>query len=599
MAAIENLEIIVDIQIAEAIEDLEELQDELRKLAAQISKVDARGAEGIDINTRVDDISDDLAAMKAKIEAYEASESIDIPMNVHDRSFDEILGRSGRGLPGLTGAFQDDMLAAFARSAGDMDFGGFNVPRGQGISSGGDRSLRRRFSRLASSIDDAIENLTDFDLRMSDLHNAMARLVPLLLVFLGVIPTAVAALASLAAAAITAAGALVAIGGLGLLGAAGGRGQRPSMEDLQEQLTQIVDAFWEAFAPLAQALAPVFEDALDGLEMFFEAIAAEGDALMGLVDEMRAFGGFVTDFFPGFLRTLSGTLEALEPIFSRIGQFIDDEFRGIMRDLVRVTLEAAPALGRLSRQIGAMLMTLAEMGVGFTRVATVILSVVGVVGSVLRLLGLTNEQIGLITGSLLAFASAVLLSRTALISLATSGIKTAVAGIYSFWIGLMQANSALTFLSGTTIVSAITSFGSFVASVLTGSASLSTLTVSALSATGAVAALMTVLTLGAAVAVAGVALSIASNFFTMADGIDSATSSLKEFDRVAGRTEGTDFNPYGGDDPAGTRSGASGSVSGGNGGGTTINYESNNDTGDDRSNLDKTVWRANRTTGDT
>jgi hypothetical protein len=594
MAAIENLEIIVDIQIAEAIEDLEQLQDELQKVAAQISKVDARGSEGIDINTRVDDITDDLAAMKTKIEAFETSERIDIPMHVHDAGLPGFMGRS---VPEVTGTFQDDMLAAFARSAGDLDFGGFNVPRGRG--GGGEEMGRGRFRRLLSSISDTIGNLTEFDIRMSDIHNTLARLVPLLLVFLGVIPTAVAALASLAAAAITAAGALLAIGGLGLLGAAGARGERPSMEQLQEQLSQIVDSFWEAFAPLAEALAPVFEDALDGLAMFFEAIAAEGDALMTLVDEMRAFGSFVMGFFPGFLRTLSGTLEALEPIFSRIGQFIDDEFRGIMRNLIRVTLEAAPALGELAMQLGSVLMTLSEMGIGFARVASATLELLHVGRVLLNVLGLTDAQLGAVIGSLLVFATALALANARVIQLAAAGILYGIRALQAFIFNVWLGTQSLGVFSGTALVGAVKALIGFTASIIQSILALAGFEISAYKAAAAAATFWSVVTLGAAIPLLAVIGSMTFGFLNLADKIDNATSSLKEFDRVAGRTEGTDFNPYSGDDPAGTRSGASGSVSSGSGGGTTINYESNNDTGDDQSNLDKTVWRANRTTGDT
>lgn len=596
MAAIENLEIIVEIDIAEAISKLERLQEELQDVAEEISAVDARGTEGIDINTTVDDLDAELARLQAEIEAFEAASSIDIDTDV-DRSLLDLAGADlDFGGFGGGGPPFDDFLTGMAGA--DMDFGGFNVPRGRGISRGdGMVSLRRRLRRLRDKFRDLTESVRNFDLRMTDIHNALARLVPLLLLFIGVIPTAVAALTALATAAITAAGALAAIGGLGLMGAAAGRGEMPSGEDIQEELSEIRDMFFEAFAPLAEALAPVFEDAMDGLERFFEAIAAEGDALMGLVDEMRAFGGFVMEFFPGFLRTLSATLEALAPIFGQIGSFIQDNFQNIMRDLVRITLEAAPALGKLARQIGSLLMTLAEMGVGFAIVSTVVLDVLGLIGDLFRALGLTNEQIGLIIASILAFASAILLARTAVIKFAAGAIKSAIVSTYQFWVALLSANSALSYLAGTSIVQAVLGFKSFVASVLTGSVSLQTLTASALSATGAVAALMTVLTLGAAVAVAGVALSIASNFFTMADSIDQATSSLEDFNRVAGRTEGTDFNPYGGDDPAGTRGGASGTVSSGQSGGTTINYESSGDPNEDASNLDKTAWRANRTTG--
>lgn len=592
MAAIENLEIIVEVDISSALAALSDLKQELREVSAAISQVDARGAEGIDIDTDVHDVERELAMARAKIEAFEQGTSVDIPMHVHDRGFEEILGRAGASsVPELTGRWQDDMLAAFADAA-PMDFGGFNRPRGRGID---DRSrIMRRLTRMSGKIREAVGEMTDFNLRMSDMHNALASVVPLLIVFIGVIPTAVAAIAALATAAITAAGALVAIGGLGLLGAAGG-GRRPSMEDLQNELSEVVDDAWEAFAPLANRLSSVFDSAMDGLERFFNAIVAEDDALMTLVDDLEAFGGWFTEFFPKMLRGMSATLEALAPVFGGMAEFLNQST--MMRDLTRITLEAADALGTLTIQLGRMLLTLAEMGVGFTVVTTKILAFVGLINDVFIALGWTNEQLGMVIGSLLTLASAIALANTRLFAFALQAAKSAIVALYSFWVGLINANSAMTYLSATAIGNAIKSLGSFVIAVLTGSTSLYTLATSALTATGAVAALMTVITLGAAVALAGIAMSIASNFFTMADGIDSATSSMKDFNRVAGKTSGTGFNPYGGDRPAGAGDGRGTGTSGsGRSGGTTINYESTGDDTKDKSNLDKTVWRANRTT---
>lgn len=597
MAPVENLEIIVDVNIAEAIEDLEKLKDELNEVALQIERVDKKGTEGISINTRVDEIDDDLAKLRAKIEAFESTTDLDIDTDTQS-AFPSTLSSRAVSAGNIGGGGGMPPIAEFAEMLSDGDVPNVNlIEQRRGGGDGGRRGLVRRLRNLKSSIGDTLGNMSEFDLRMTDMHNALATLVPMLIVFIGVVPTAYAALATLAAAAFTAAGALAAIGGLGLLGAAGG-GQRPSMENIQEELSEVVDMFWEAFAPLAEALAPVFEDALDGLERFFEAIAAEGDALMTLVDEMRAFGGFVMDFFPSMLRTLSATLEALAPLFAAMGDFLGDEFQSIMRDLVRVTLEAAPVLAQLAMEIGNMLMALSELGVGFAQVALIAVKFIGLIADLFALFGIGREQLGFLIGATLMFASAVALANTALIKFAASGLKTAIVGIYNFWAGIIASQGALSIFSTTTLVQAIKSLGSFVVSVLTGSASLMALASSALTATGAVAALMTILTLGAAIALVGVATSIATSFFTMADGIDQATSSLKEFDRVAGRTEGTDFNPYEGDVPAGARSG-SGASRAGSGGGVTINYESQNDTGDDQSNLDKTAWRASRTTGDT
>lgn len=594
MAAIENLEILVEVDISEALTSLQKLQDELEELGDQISRVDKRGSEGIDIRTDLDDITDDLAATRAKMEAFERTASVDIPMEAHVAG----LGHptmTGLSTPELTGRFQDDMLAGFTEA--DLDFGGFNIPRGEGIG-GGRRGSRigRMLRNLGSEISDTLSGMTDFRLRMSDMHNAMATMVPILLVFLGVIPTAVAAMASLAAAAFTAAGALLAIGGLGLLGAAGG-GDRPSMEEIQSELSEITDMFWEAFAPLARSMAPIFERGLDGLNRFFEAIAAEGDALMSLVDEIQGFGGFIMGFFPSMLRTLSATLEALAPIFNRIGGFIQDNFQPIMRDLVQVTLESAPALGKLLERLGSAAMRLAEIGKGFAIVASAILRFLGWMGMLIDFLGISNQQIGLVIGSLLTFATAVSLANTRLIQLAVGGIMTAARAMGAFAFNVWLGNRSLTVFGTTAIANAIKGLISLSASLIQSAFAFLGLEISAYKAAAAAATFWSVVSLGLAIPLLSAIGSMTAGFLGLADGITNATDSLKEFDRVAGRTSGTELNPYAPNSGTGQR--GSQVRSSGSQGGTTINYESSGDPERDQSNLDKALFRANRTTGDT
>jgi len=121
---------------------------------------------------------------------------------------------------------------------------------------------------------------------------------------------------------------------------------------------------------------------------------------------------------------------------------------------------------------------------------------------------------------------------------------------------------------------------------------------SAFTATGALAALMTVASLGVLAGLAAVALGVASNFLGVADSIDAATNSMRDFNRVSGRTSGGGFNPYGGAPESGAASaGSTTGVGGGGSGGATINVESSGKREEDKSRTQKMQWYQGRTSG--
>jgi len=419
--------------------------------------------------------------------------------------------------------------------------------------------------------------------------------VPLLLVFIGVIPAAITAMVGLAAAAVAAAASLAAMAGLGALGV-GLAGGEFDMQRLTEVWNQIQSNFIDAFAPLAERLQPLFMDAIDGLGRFFQAIANQGDALMALTDEARAFGGFLMDFVPGALRTLAGLVEALSPLFAAFGNWLDQNFNNIVRDLASLTAQAAPAIAQLIIKLGQAVPWLVEMSIGFTMVANVIVDVLGLLNLLLNVLGINARVFGLVTASVLALASAIALTNLFMSSFIGTALIGAITSMYRFAIATATASSTMTLFGSTTIASAIGALVSFVASLITSGAALLGFSVSAYTATAAAAAFLTVVTLGAGAAIIGLALSASTAFLGLAGNIDSATQSLKDFDRVSGQTDG--FNPYG----AGTRGAGAADVGGtsgrsGQAGSTVINIESSGDADEDRSNARYAGWRRGRTTG--
>lgn len=548
MAAIENLEIIVEVDIAEAVSNLQKLQDELEDLADKIAAVDARGSDGISVRTHVDSISDDLMEMELMIQQWEARNGIDIDTNV-------------RGMGG-----------AAAASAIDYDPPSFPVggdtigvtPRGGARSRGvGEVAMK------------ALEPLSDFgstiknaDIRMSDLHNMMARIVPLLVIFLGAIPSAIAALYTLAAAGVAAAASLMALAGFGALGFALEDGQF-NMDRLTQAFERVRQDFIDAFGPMAERLQPLFEDGLAGLEDFFDAIADEGDALIALTDEARAFGGFIMEFVPSALRTLAALVSAMSGTFGDIGDFLNNNFADIVRTMVRVAQDALPVVAEMGRIIASALPAIAKMSIGFARVANVIMQAIGAFMSLLSLVGIGPEIFGILTASVLALFSAFLLWNSSILAVA-SGALMKLGAVMIATIG------KLTGYSLAAITAKLATWGLY----------------------RAVAALLGLTGVGLILVAISTGASMMADQFARATGnIDKTAKALKDFDSIRSGLGDSGFDGDAGDaygfnpeDPKQTV---------GAGGGTTVfNVESSGDPSEDRSNIEYADWMSGRSTGE-
>jgi len=416
------------------------------------------------------------------------------------------------------------------------------------------------------------------------------------LVFIGAIPAAITAIIGLAAAAGTAAAAFAAMAGFGALGFAMEDGEL-QMDNLTEAFEEVRSDFFDAFTPLAERLQPLFEDALEGLDRLFNAIASEGDALMALTDEARAFGQFVIDFVPEALRALSALANGLSGIFGNIGEFIQNNFANGMRTLVKLTAEIVPHLAEFVMVILNALPAIVRMSAGFLRVATSVIKFLGAIGRLFGLLGIGPEMFGLITASLLALISLFALGSSIIGSVFVTSLWSAITSLYAFTLGSYAAAGGLTFLGSTAISGVIAALVGFVASLISGAAALLGFTISAYEAAAAAAALITLLTLGAGVAIVGMAMSAAGAFTSMAGGVNEATSALKEFDKVQSGMAGNGFGAGGSDNPYGFTPDDPDNSPGSSGGVTVFNVESSGDPEEDRSNLDHGSWWSGRTSG--
>jgi hypothetical protein len=596
MAELENLEIVVDVDIAGALSALSDLQDELRDVAEEIEAVDAIGSEGIQVRTQVDDLDTELARVKAEMEAFEGMNELNIDTDIDHQRLEALRGVMRDAIRDATEGGIEAGTRAASGAVGGGDGDGFNAPflaegtRGAArmpeISEGmdlifGGRNRRREglfeelFKDVGESVENAIESIEEFDLRMSDVHNALARLVPLILLFVGTLPAVITAVVGLAAAAASAAAALLAIGGLGALGVGLVDGQF-SMDRLTDVLEGIRDDFIEAFAPLAERLEPVFMDAVDGLDMFFQSIANQGDALMQLTDEARAFGGFVMDFFPDVLRMMAGLVEALSPQLAAIGTFLQNNLMNIVRTLVQLTVDALPAVSNLIQQLMRAIPPLIEFSIGMTMVASAVLDTIGLLTSFLNKIGISSRILGIVIGSVLALATAVLLLNSAF------GTALILIGKYAAALVAKAVPSLATYISSTWLATFATQ-------------ALRLAIIGLLAVTG-VGLILAGLSVGAS--------AMGSSFLGASKDIDAATRSLKEFDRVSSRTAGGTFNPYTPDDPSDaadtTTSGGTGTGTTGSGdgnGSTTINIESSGDDEQDKSTAKYAAFRMGRTTG--
>jgi hypothetical protein len=596
LSAIENLKLVVDVDIASAIGNLEELQKELSKLAEKIKSVDTRGSKGINISARLDDLDTELARLETELEAFEAANDLDIDVDFKGLSTEVAKVRSEIAALEATGG--TSISADVKKATRLIPEGRFGEMSMEDISAGidlrggllGDTKVGRKISNLSKGLSNASDEIGEFDLRMTDMHNMLARLVPLLLVFIGAVPAVVTALVGLAAAAVAAGSALLAIAGFGAMGVAMEGGEF-NMQNLTDVLEEIQRDFLDAFAPLAERLEPLFRDAADAMTLFFNAVAQQGDALMELTDEARAFGQFMMDWVPDVLVAMAAMAEAFAPVFGAMGDALQDA--QVLRTITKLAMEAIPAIAQMAENIIAAVPFLVRMSIGFAMVSNTIIELLSTLGSFLRMIGISPEVLGLLIGSLLGLASAVALTNTIMGSFIAKTMLSAIWSMRMFALTLVRTGSIMTAFKALVNGTLIKSMYSTVVASLAGSGGMITFGSAVQFARSAVLSLLAtvppLLILFGLLSV--IVPKITDQFTSLDSSIQGATSAIKEFDRVSGKAD-TAFNPYSGggsspDDGGGGISGPSGNVI----------IESSGDAEKDRSNGRYASWRNGRTTG--
>jgi len=545
MADEERLRAIIEV-VDDFTEELELLFQELEVVERQIERVDG---SSITLDTgpahaKLDALQAQMAGMQAQGAGRRLATGVG-DVNLRGRD-------GGGGGMSLDAGEVADTLSDASRNATRLASSlELTTDSGDGVTD--------MFDGLTDAVDNAFDSMDEFDLRMTDVHNAVAQLVPLLVVFIGAMPALIGGLVALTGAAIGAAAALAGVTGLGALGLT--MTTDMAAEDI---LTQITEDLRDAFRPLAEQLAPLFEDALDGLEAFFQSLADRGDTLVRFADVARDFGRFLLEYLPGVIQALGEMAIAFRGVFSMLGDALQDA--NLAERLTGFMADVLPEFVVFFQLLFDIIQRLAGMSEGFLGVANAIFAAVDALLFVITAGGLLEQQMGALIATVLTLATVMLFWG--------SGVVT----------GLITKLNALGVAVLQRVLPALTSY----------TASVVQSTFATYGLAGAIATLIGVATLGVgAIAIGGIT-ALANKFGVLGDNIGSATDKLRNFQRLSRGTDGD--NPYG--------FGGSGDVSRGSTGSTattnfTINIEGEADPDTLRNQTRNAHFRMSRTNGTT
>lgn len=444
----------------------------------------------LDIAVFDDELDDLLRKLSEVALAIQGVNRMSVRVDVDDSELDTLMAKmAGTGVAGI-------------------------VPSGGGGRTGTDAGdVSDAMKKTTRAAKEASEGFDITNLRMTDMHNALAKLVPLIVVLIGALPALIGALVGLAGAAIAATAALAAITGFGALGFAIQQAGVDNIgEGFREIMRDIRESFLDAFAPLAERLAPLFEDALDGLDRFFQAIADRGDVLVAFGDAARDLGGFILDRFPDIIAFIGEVATAFVPVFEHFADLLGQADIG--EGFMQFMADVLPAFSDFIQLFAAIIPHILGLSIGFLQVTNAILLFLNVLFDVITLGGALNEEIGFLIASLLTLVS-----------------------VWAIWNSqlFVTAGAALAKL-GTAIVGAVV--GMLELAGATGAA-----TAAAQSLTLWTAILTGGLSLLAGLAVVGVIGGIADKFNILGSNINNATRELQNFQSVSNRV--SDTNPYG------------------------------------------------------
>lgn len=464
------------------------------------------------------DALDDLADKLERLDNYRLDREYRFGVDIDDVALDRLLDRLERG-----GTLDFDGRRGGVATTSLIDIDAVEPIADMFAGRLGDRlesALRELTVNL--DVDDAAENISEmsesawrasrrFDIlnpSMSDMHNALAKVIPLLVTMILALPALLTGLIALGVAALAAAGALATIGALGFLAIASMGGGKPSMERMQEVMLDIIDAIWRGIEPVVRRFEGFGGQMLDGIERFVVQFAQTvGPSLVALTDDARNFGRWFTEYIPNAFRNLSAMAEAFAPVFAEIADWLMDT--SITRALTAVFYDMIGSLRVLSALIVDMLPGFIALSVGFLEATNIALILLNALGNLAEMIGLDAEVIGLLVGSALVLITTLsVLSAVMNIIAATSG-TTLVGGLYSAGLSMITASGAAKTLA----------------------ASLINVGFSARLATIAIGTLLAVTGIGLLVVAVGW---LASEWMKVGTNVNEAADAMERFDRISG-----------------------------------------------------------------
>lgn len=526
----ETLEIVIEL--------IDRVEDDLADLITQLEGLDVQAERVDDILINLDVMGEaDLEQLRAEMESMDEFEEVVLRATVRgEQDINQLLAQLGlvelaeetaspvvvraeaRGEAELArlqtqlAALRGQRLASVIGGGGGIDDLLDAIGEGaESVAEGAD-AAGDAMRKTGDAAEDAEDGFRFTNLRMSDLHNALANVVPLLVVYIGTLPALIAAIGALAAAAISAAAALGAIAGFGFLGAAMARGDGDFMEGASDILDQVLEDFLDAFTPLSRSFRPLFDDMLDGLDRLFQRIADLAPILRSLADDARAFGRFMSDWIVGLIRDMGRMADAFAPIFAMVGGFIED--MDLLRNLTDFLADILPAVVLFTRYVVGLIQRLAEMSQGFLQVANVLNLAFSMLMNFVNVLGISDRALGALIAVFLIAASAAAIFGSALIQQAIPGLIRSAQAAYGAAVSYYELAAA------------------------EGIATISTVTLQK----ALMGLLVTLSAIGGIIVLANIVAGLAAGFGSLSTNISDATKSLRNFDSVASRMSGN--NPY-------------------------------------------------------
>jgi len=460
-------------------EDLEKLEQDLESIDHQITET-GHGIEEVEINVSTTGVAETMAELEALERQLddlddEINASVFGDNSSDDGLFSDFNPAAQSAAEDFIGPYQfqrDDTDGSVSMGGGTSDGGAVTSGGVRDFTLGSNEDLRDVWGVTVPDIDEAMdmpgpmgdddsldlsfrrlkEEVIDLQFTMGTFHDLFASVLPLVGVFAGALPAAIGGVAALGAAALGAAGVLAGIGALGAMGMSLEQTGEVSMEPIAEQLSQLSSAFVDAFAPLAQSLAPTVEQAFETIEQMFGPLATASQGLLAFRDEFTALVEGIAGALPGVVRNVLAFTDAIMPTLQGVINFVAEQ--DILGALAQTLSKAAPELQNMGEALVQIVPAVLTLSQGFLVMASAIVEIIGVAAAFFNVLGPLGQAIGFVIGALLTVIAATSLWSTAIAALSGTIIVDAVAAFASYTVGVIVSMHA-TFGLATAILTLI------------------------------------------------------------------------------------------------------------------------------------------------